>query len=93
MSQRITITVTIDVPTGANVVVGGGGHDLEDAPPLPIPVPSRTLADGPGTCPDHHVPFTWKEAGVNKQGVPYDGFYKCGEKNADGSYCRRKPAK
>ena len=97
MTQRITITVTIDIPQGASVTVGG--DQLEDAPwpdapahaPLPVPPPMRPLAAGPGDCPVHHVPFTWKEGGVSKAGKPYDGFYKCGEKNPDGSFCTQRP--
>jgi hypothetical protein len=37
------------------------------------------------------VPFTWKEGGVSKAGKPYDGFYKCGEKNPDQSFCTQRP--
>jgi hypothetical protein len=34
---------------------------------------------------------TWKEGGVSKAGKPYDGFYKCGEKNPDQSFCTQRP--
>jgi hypothetical protein len=99
MSQRITITISIDVPAGASVNVspsGGGEPPLfDDAPfptaPMTIPAPSRPLAAGPGDCPVHHVPFTWKEGGVSKAGKAYDGFYKCGEKNPDQSFCTQRP--
>ncbi len=100
MSQRITITISIDVPSGASVNVtpsAHGGPELFEDAPFPtaphatIPAPSRPLAAGPGDCPVHGVPFTWKEGGVSKAGKPYDGFYKCGEKNADGSYCKQRP--
>lgn len=96
MSQKITITVTIDIPAGATVTVGGADA-FEDAPwpgssvaPVSAPVAQRS---GPGDCPVHHVPFTWKEGGVSKNGKPYDGFWKCGEKNADDSFCNQRPAR
>jgi hypothetical protein len=95
MSQRITITISIDVPAGASVNVGNGA-EMEDAPwpgsagPA-LPPPSRVLTAGPGDCPVHRVPFTFKEGGVSKAGKPYDGFWKCGEKNADDTYCTQRP--
>jgi hypothetical protein len=94
--SRITITIAIDVPQGASVTVGQSDQ-FEDAPwpgnaagPA-LPPPSRPLAAGPGDCPVHKVPFTWKEGGVSKAGKPYDGFWKCGEKNPDESYCNQRP--
>jgi hypothetical protein len=98
MSQRIVITIAIDVPAGASVSVSPSAQVTEhfDDVPFPtapaIPAPSRPLAAGPGSCPVHGVPFEWKEGGVSKTtGNAYDGFYKCGEKNADGSYCKQRP--
>lgn len=96
MSQKIVITISVEVPTGASVTVspsGGVTEHFDDVPfpGAPLPAPSRPLAAGPGDCPVHHVPFTWKEGGVSKAGKAYDGFYKCGEKNADQSFCTQRP--
>lgn len=44
-----------------------------------------------GACGQHGTPWTLKPAGVSKAGKPYNAFYTCTGKNADGSYCREKP--
>lgn len=42
-------------------------------------------------CAIHHVPMTWRPAGVSKTtGRPYPGFWSCPEK-VDGRYCNYKP--
>lgn len=93
MNQRIVVTISIDIPTGATVTVGGSDA-LDDAPWPGNAAPAHSAPQaGPGACPAHGVPFTWKEGGVSKAGKAYDGFWKCGEKNADGSYCDKRPPK
>lgn len=101
--SRITITIAIDVPDGSSISVRSSGSEGDFAPP-PIgdfapPEYIDTAFDDTGSqawgnpqiCPDHKVAFTWKEGGISKAGKAYDGFWKCGQKNHDGSYCQRKP--
>jgi hypothetical protein len=46
-----------------------------------------------GGCPVHGVPWTVKPAGTRKgTGEPYKAFWKCGEQDADGKYCREFPS-
>jgi len=42
-------------------------------------------------CAVHGTEMKWKEGGVSKAGKPYNGFWSCGQKNADGSWCNYKP--
>lgn len=43
-------------------------------------------------CGVHGVPMRWKPPGTSKTtGKPYQGFWSCGTKNDDGSWCRYKP--
>jgi hypothetical protein len=35
----------------------------------------------------------WKPDGVSRAGKPYKGFWTCGKKNPDGTWCDYKPAK
>lgn len=43
-------------------------------------------------CAIHHTPMKWKAPGVSRSGKPYAGFWSCGTKNDDGTWCRYKPA-
>jgi hypothetical protein len=46
-----------------------------------------------GECPVHQTAWVLKEGGVSgKTGKPYKAFWKCDEKNADGTWCQKKPA-
>ncbi len=74
-----------------------------DLPPIPKPQ-ERTweYADEPkaaavaqvlGECPVHQTAWVLKEAGVSsKTGKRYAAFWKCDGKNADGSFCQKRPA-
>lgn len=43
------------------------------------------------TCPVHNQEMTLRPAGIAKTtGKPYEAFWTCSGKNADGSYCRFK---
>ena len=43
-------------------------------------------------CPVHGTPMSFKPPGISKtSGKPYQGFWSCGQRNADNSYCRAKP--
>jgi hypothetical protein len=44
-------------------------------------------------CPIHGVEFRFKEGGISKMGKPYQGFWSCPMKNADGTFCNQKPPK
>ena len=44
-----------------------------------------------GECPVHFTRWTLKEAGVSKAGKRYGAFWKCDGKNADGTWCSKKP--
>ena len=76
-----TITITIQVPDGVAVNVGGApantGNDRpfvpRDAPPQP-----------PGGCPVHDLAWSLVPAGVsNKTGKPYNAFYACPDRGCD----------
>jgi len=42
-------------------------------------------------CPIHNNPMKWKEGGISKAGRKYQGFWSCGKKNPDNSWCNYKP--
>lgn len=42
-------------------------------------------------CQVHQVEMKWKPPGTSKTGKPYQGFWSCGQKNPDGSWCNYKP--
>ena len=45
-------------------------------------------------CPVHKNAMTFKPAGVSKRtGKPYNGFWSCGIKNTDGTFCTYRPQK
>lgn len=63
-------------------------HSTEFHAPVPTEQ-DRVLSE----CPVHFKPWTIREGGVSKNGKPYSAFWKCSGKNADGSYCDKKPEK
>lgn len=74
--------------------------DGTDLPALPAsagaaatPEPREAaVAQVLGECPTHQTAWVLKEGGVSsKTGKPYKAFWKCDGKNADGSYCQKKP--
>lgn len=45
----------------------------------------------PSPCPTHHT-IQWKDGGVSrKTGKTYPGFWTCGHKNPDGTWCPYNP--
>lgn len=91
---RVTITLHIDYPDGAEVALGSPQTppDLEDAPwpsePAPAalpPFPVALAAPG-GTCPVHRLPWKVVPAGISKAGVAYSSFVACPERG-----CKEKP--
>jgi hypothetical protein len=60
-----------------------------DYEPVGIPASDPVLS----VCPNHGTPWTVKAAGVSKAGKPYQAFFKCDGKNADGTYCSKKPTR
>ena len=63
--------------------------EYEDLPVAATPQNEPVL----GRCPMHDLAWTIKPAGVSKLGKPYSAFWKCSGKDADGTYCNRKPVK
>ena len=53
----------------------------------PVADPNSPLS----RCPEHGEKWVVKPGGVSKAGKPYNAFWKCNQKNADGSYCNQKP--
>lgn len=61
----------------------------EAATPATAPASTDTVL---GECPVHFLPWVVKEGGVSaKTGKRYGAFWKCDEKNADGTWCSKKP--
>jgi len=73
--------------------------------PRPEPDPSEDLRDvalkatggelvtpdhALGRCPTHDTPWTVKDGGISRVGRPFEAFWKCAERDADG-YCNEKP--
>ena len=88
------ITVTITIPEGVEVRMGGGAPDDADDEPLPpatwtSPEPAfRTIAarrnGSVAGCPVHRVPWRTVPAGVSKRtGRPYSEFQACPERGCD----------
>lgn len=44
-------------------------------------------------CGVHKTGMTWKPAGVSKAGKAYPGFWSCGQRNPDNSFCNYRPSK
>ena len=45
-------------------------------------------------CAVHRTPMTFKQAGISKKtGKPYAGFWSCGIKNTDNTFCNYRPEK
>jgi hypothetical protein len=94
MTTRL-ITITLEVPEGIGIRIGGGPPD--DAEPLPPPewappdepeTSFRTIAaarNGPSAgCPVHRVPWRTVPAGVSKRsGRAYAAFLACPEPGCD----------
>lgn len=58
------------------------------APPAAASATNQVL----GECPVHFLPWVIKEGGVSERtGKRYGAFWKCNEKNADGTWCSKKP--
>jgi hypothetical protein len=73
---------------------------VEEVPEFPpteyeaLPFTSeQTGSSALGRCPAHDRSWTVKAAGVSKAGKSYSAFFKCDGKDADGTYCNRKPVK
>ena len=96
MTNRL-ITITLSIPDGVEVRIGGGPPDDVDGEPLPLPdwaAPDepeptfRTIAparNGPAAgCPVHRVPWRTVPAGVSKRtGRSYAAFAACPEPGCD----------
>lgn len=65
------------------------GPEYEPEPMAEQPKPFSALS----VCPQHHVGWTVREAGETADGRAYEAFWKCGEKDDDGRYCKLKPVK
>lgn len=79
-----TITITITVPEGVTVAVGG--HAAPSAVPFP-PLPSNSSVLG-NVCPEHNQPWKHVPGGVSKKtGKPYNAFWACPEMG-----CNHRPA-
>lgn len=53
--------------------------------------PPEKAQDVP-SCGVHHTAMTWKAPGVSKNtGKPYPGFWSCGMKNENGTWCTFRP--
>lgn len=77
-------------------------HILELVPKPGFPEDSGSSAHvGPTSvnptapmCGVHNVPMVFKGPGISRStGRSYPGFWSCGEKNPDGSYCNFRPKK
>lgn len=84
--STITITISIDVPGGANVRVGNGGPAAASKPFTPRPDPEYPG----GTCPAHGLEWKLIKAGVSKTKVDENGnpkrfnaFWTCPERGCD----------
>jgi hypothetical protein len=54
---------------------------------------AKEQGDVSGKCPVHRYDWKYREGGISaKTGKAYDGFWSCGGKNPDGSYCKNKPS-
>jgi hypothetical protein len=74
-----TITITIEVPEGVAVAVGGQ-RAAPSAGPFPKP--------GSDVCPEHNEPWKHVPAGVSKKtGKSYNAFWACPEMG-----CNARPA-
>lgn len=63
-------------------------------PKAPQNAPQEATAPTATVCGIHGTPLTLIPAGVSKKtGKPYNSFYICNTKNADGSSCSFKPTK
>jgi hypothetical protein len=63
-------------------------------PPLTPFEDTPAARSAEGGCPVHGLPWSVKEGGTRKDtGEPYKAFWKCGEQNDDGTYCRQFPSK
>lgn len=59
--------------------------------PQPVSNTTQPTKDAP-LCGIHGVAMNYRSPGISKAtGKPYNGFWACPEKNADGSFCRYKP--
>lgn len=57
------------------------------------PPKAAAVAQVLGECPVHQTAWVLKEGGISsKTGKAYKAFWKCDGKNADGSFCQKKPA-
>ena len=93
MTTRL-ITVTLEIPEGVEVRIGGGPPDDE-----PLPLPEWAAADEPepafrtiaaarngsaAGCPVHRVPWRQVPAGISKRtGRSYAAFVACPESACD----------
>lgn len=79
-------------PAAARAAVPAAGVVSPPAPVLADPPLSAQVDAGLGVCPIHGVHWTVKAAGVSKVGKPYEGFWKCAERDGD-EFCTQKPQK
>jgi hypothetical protein len=88
------ITITLSIPEGVAVRIGGGPPDDEPLPPPGWATPDepeptfRTIAAGrsgsAAGCPVHRVPWRTVPAGVSKRtGREYSAFLACGIPGCD----------
>ena len=86
--STITITLTIDIPDGANVrVQQGNGGSRSDRPFVPRPDPIYPSWDP--ACSEHVADWRLVPSGVSKKtNKPYNAFYACSVQG-----CNEKPAR
>jgi len=89
------ITITLSIPEGVEVRIGGGPPDDEPLPPPGWVTPDepesafRTIAtarngSAAGVCPVHRIPWRTVPAGVSKRtGREYAAFIACPEAGCD----------
>lgn len=69
------------------------GNEVAATAPTSGPVALKPQVDaGLGKCPIHGKPWSIKQAGVGRNGKPYEAFFKCSEKDGD-TWCTQKPQK
>src|SRR5947207_14158989 len=95
-TQLATYEPPLPYPTGEDA----GFHQDLPQRSEPGPLPFQQIvppfpASQPGNCPKGHGPFVLKPAGITKRGPragqPYEAFWACNGKNADGSFCNERP--
>jgi len=84
-----TITITIQVPDGVNVAVGGAQQQVQqDRPFVERPLPPRPA----GVCPIHDTAWDVVPAGTStRTGKRYNAFWACPTRGCDQRPDRNAP--